>query len=56
MKNLNFNKIYSQTGIVLCCVAGAIVGYMTGGVYWAVLGIVAGATGGYLLEKKVSRA
>lgn len=55
MSKIDFSKLYSQIGWVLCGGAGAIVGYITGGTYLAILGVIVGLASGYLLEKKVAR-
>lgn len=48
---MNVTKIYGIIGKVLCGAAGAIIGYICGGVALAVAGIFLGAFLGYFLEK-----
>jgi len=56
MKTHTAERLYTQAGIALCSLAGAIVGYVTGGLSLAILGVIAGGLGSYILNRKVSRA
>ena len=53
MKKLNITKIYGLLGKVSCGIAGAIVGFLGGGIILALVGIVLGVYTGHLLEKSL---
>lgn len=49
--NINVSKIYGLMGKALCGVAGAIVGFLAGGVYVGIVAAVMGLVAGHFLEK-----
>ncbi|MBI3508794.1 MAG: hypothetical protein HY069_04105 [Chlamydiia bacterium] len=53
MKKSNATQSYGIMGKVLCGCAGAIVGFVLGGLGIAILGILPGILLGHLLEKTV---
>lgn len=53
MTKVNYTNVYGLIGKILCGCAGAIVGFLIGGVYVAVPAAVVGVVAGRLLEKSV---
>ncbi len=51
MKNNKYTKCYSILGKILCGIAGGIIGFVTGGIGFAILGILPGLFIGHVLEK-----
>jgi hypothetical protein len=49
----NPTKLYGIIGKVLCALAGGIVGFIYGGIFLALPGILVGALAGYYLERGV---
>jgi uncharacterized membrane protein len=56
MNKINFNKLYSHLGIILCAAAGAIIGFVLGNIFWAIPGLILGGFIGHFLEKRVAKA
>lgn len=54
MRKTDFTKIYSIIGKVLCSIAGAIIGFVAGGIYWAIPGILVGVIIAHFLGKYTS--
>jgi hypothetical protein len=50
MSDSNILKMYGLLGKILCAGAGAIVGFVTGGIAWVAAGALLGAAFGQLLE------
>lgn len=55
MTDSNILKMYGVLGKVLCASAGAIVGFITGGIAWVAAGALIGAAVGQLLENAVGK-
>lgn len=55
MRKHNYTKTYGVLGQVLCGGAGAIIGFVLGGIGMAILGIIPGILFGLLLQKSVMR-
>ncbi len=58
MKNKKTKKalnLYGHIGTALCACAGGIVGFIVGGPFVALFGVLIGCTSGHLLEKCVLR-
>jgi len=49
-------KTYGILGKTLCGIAGAIVGFIVGGPFMAIPGVVTGVLSGHLLEKSIINA
>lgn len=56
MKTKYYSKAYGYIGKILCAGAGGIVGYVTGGALFLLVGIGLGFSAGYLLEKLTLKA
>ena len=55
MKKLDFTKVYNVIGKILCGIAGGIIGLVTGGLYWAIPGIILGVIIGHFIEKRIAK-
>ncbi len=53
MKTYNFTQVYGILGKILCGIAGGIVGFVAGGLGFALFGAFAGLVVGHLIEKMV---
>lgn len=50
---MDVNKLYFLIGKILCGLAGAIVGYLFGGIVFAIPALVAGFAAGYVVETRL---
>ena len=55
MKNNRFVKQYRVLGYILCGFAGGVIGFMTGGIALALIGILPGMFVAHLLEKSLMK-
>jgi len=53
MTDTNILKMYGLLGKIVCAGAGAIVGFITGGIAWVAAGVLLGAAFGQILEHAV---
>lgn len=53
MKKYNYTQIYGIVGKILCGCSGGIIGFLAGGLGFALLGTALGLTLGHVLSKLV---
>ncbi len=53
MNKIDFTKIYGYIGKVLCGIAGGIIAFVVGNIYWAIPGIFAGFFVAHFLERQI---
>ena len=54
MSKITFEKVYHHAGKALCGVAGAVVGYVSGGIFLAIPLAIGAVLVGNFIEKSIS--